>query len=137
MSKKGKEIKETFVKLWCNNIKTHAKHISVGIGTLTSSITTAIIGFFIAQAIVCGDMSLAVLAIGVLLPFQSFINALCFYIFGKTRNGNGYRVPETKMIVDIIKRDPMLRDFMRRKIAEYAYKDSKLLNNFKKEEEEK
>jgi len=136
MDKKGKEIKKIFVKFWCNNIKTHYKHISVGIGTLTSSIITAIISFFIARAIICGDVSLAMLAIGIFLPIQGFINALCFYIFGKTKNGNGYKVPETKMIVDIVKKDDILRNFVRKRIVEYMYNDSKLLNNLKKEEDE-
>lgn len=137
MKKKWQEIKILFSRFWCNNIKIHYKHISVGIGTLTSLITTAVVGYFTAGAIASGNVELAILIIGILLPIQGFINTLCFYIFGKTRNGNGYRVPETKMIVDVIKKDEMLRNFIRKKIAEYAYKDSKLLNNFKKEEDEK
>jgi len=126
-----------FSKFWFNNIKTHYRQISIGIGTLTSSITTAVIGFCVADAIGCGNIELAVLIIGILLPIQGFINAMCYYIFGKAVNGNGYRVPETKAMVDVVKRDEEARAYMKDKILHYINKDSQLLNNFKKKEEEK
>lgn len=124
-----------FAKFWFNNIKTHYKQISIGIGTLSSSITTAVIGYCVAQAIACGNVELAVLVIGILLPIQGFINAMCFYIFGKAVNGNGYKVPETKQIVDLVKRDEEVRSYVKGKILDYIHKDSQLLNNFEKKED--
>jgi len=138
MGKRYKELKELFGKFWYNNIKTQYKKISVGIGTATNGITTAVIGYVIASAIASGDVALAGLVIGILLPIQGLINALCFHIFGKATNGNGYHVPETKLIVDVVKKDPVLRKFIRDKILEYTRKDSHLLNGFdKKDEDEK
>jgi len=123
-------IKETFRKFWADNIKTNYKKISVAIGVATNSITSAVIAYFISQCLLIGDINLGLLIVGILIPLQGLLNLLCFYVFGKATDGNGYGVPETHVIVDVIKKDTDLQDYIKEKVIEYA-KKSKLLNGNK------
>ena len=113
----GKIIK-MFKEFWGNNIKTHLKKISAGIGTTTSSITTAIVSYYIAIAMNSADIGLALLIIGILLPIQGLINILCYHIFGKASNGNGYDIPENKYILELVKKDAEVRELVKAKYTQ-------------------
>ena len=112
------KIIDMFKKLWCNNIKTHLKKISAAIGTTTNSITTAVVGYYIAIAIATANIELLLLVMGILIPLQGLVNLLCYYIFGSVKNGNGYQIPENKYILELVKNDEQVRELVKAKYTD-------------------
>jgi len=112
------KIIDMFKKLWQDNIKTNLKKISAAIGTTTNSISTAVVGYYVAIAIASGSIELLLLVMGILLPLQGLVNLLCYYIFGSVKNGNGYDIPENKYILELVKNDPEVRNFVKKKYTD-------------------
>jgi len=123
------------IKFIENNIRTNLKKIMIGFGTFLSTVITAVISYFMSKTLSLPDPELAVLIITILMGVEGLSSLLILSIFGKAKNGNGYNVPETKTIVELIKKDEEVREYMREKLLRYFNEESKILNNIKKDGE--
>lgn len=119
MGEHWKAIKEVFLRFWCNNIKKNYKAIS---GAFAVFITTTLgIVFMNIAGNVSPELSGIFYALDILMTF------LTFKIMGKATNGNGYGKPETKALIEIMKKDEEFRKLAMEKVKKYV-ENSKSLN---------
>jgi len=121
------KIRELFMKFWADNIKTNYKKISIACGTGINMIIGAVLGFCMEAAYSMGN-SLGMTIVMILFAIQVVTNVIVFSIFGKATNGNGYNMPETKLIVDVIRENQELRDSVKAAINKKINNDSHILN---------
>lgn len=122
------EIVELFKKLWEDNIKTNYKKISISLSSFLSTIILLII-YYVCDILEEVGTREALLGFGILVAVNLFVSGLLTFIFGKAQNGNGYNMPETKAIVDLIKKDAEFREMAKQKLLEHLNNGSKLLNH--------
>ena len=115
MGKRWRSIKQLFLDFWCNNIKKNYKEISYAIGTFIAVVIGQIITLVLIGA------SIQVVAIGVAV--DTLVTYLLMKFFGKTQNGNGKGLPETKEIIKLLKRDPFFRKYANDNISDFYHKN--------------
>ena len=118
---------DLFKKFWCNNIKTNYKKISIAIGSGLNMILGAVMWYYVDLMMASPDTRLSTMIIVILIAIWGIGSMLVLLFFGKTKNGNGYGIPESKMIIDLVKSDPELQAIMKEKIVE-RIRDSIVLN---------
>ena len=115
IGKRWKAIKQLFLDFWCNNIKKNYKEISYAIGTFIAVVVGQVIALVLIGA------TIQVIAIGIAI--DTLVTYLLMKFFGKTQNGNGKGLPETKELVRLLKRDPFFRKYANDKIADFYLKN--------------
>jgi hypothetical protein len=125
MGKRWKSIKNVFLDFWSNNIKRNYKEISYAIGTFIAVAVGQVITLVLIGA------TIQIVAIGIAI--DTLITYLLMKFFGKTQNGNGKGLPETKELVKLLRRDPFFRKYANNKIADFYYKNG---NGIKLKDEE-
>jgi len=116
-----------FKEFWCDNIKTNYKKISIAIGSGANMILGAVMWYYIDLMSVSPDIRLATMIIVILVAIWGIGSMLILSFFGKTKNGNGYELPESKMIIDLVKADPDLQGIIKEKVVK-RLRDSIVFN---------
>lgn len=116
-----KEIKSTFVKLWCTNIKKDYKKISIAIGSILNALLSILIVVLIVLATkTIIDAYFSGVLSASLLMIQVGVNIIISSIFGKAPDNQSKNILslEAELVGHTIKSDPELTEVFTRKMAE-------------------